>query len=174
MTDPLRENVRIDKGLRRPRNKLKPISPQADLGTWKIPDNLDPDEVLAEYLAAATTSSIAARYGLSRKALVGWLRDKRPAAWKRVQVIRDLADKEDGRDGIAGAPDALSLARARELLKSGQWDLERLDSANYGPKQEVVHTLQPVFIINTAALPQANTIIDVEPDAQQQVENKEK
>ena len=33
------------------------------------------------------------------------------------------------------------LARARELRRASEWDLERLDSANYGPKQEV--TISP-------------------------------
>ena len=56
MTDPLRENIRIDKGVKRPRlgttYKHKPVSPKADLGTWKIPEGLDP---------AAFTSGAAPR-----------------------------------------------------------------------------------------------------------------
>ena len=137
MTDPLRENIRIDKGVKRPRYKHKPVSPKADLGTWKIPEGLDPDEVLVEYLAAATTSSIAQRYGLSRKALVGWLREKRPEQWKRVQVLRALVQKEDSEEGLEIAPDALSLARAREVLKASQFSLERLDPQTWGQSQQV-------------------------------------
>ena len=137
MADSLLENVRIDKGVKRPRNKHKPVTPKADLGTWKMPEGLDPDEICAEYLASATTSSIAARYGVSRKAMVGWLREVRPELWKRVQVLRALIRKEDGDEQIEVANDALSLARAREMLRSAQFDLERLDSSHWGQKQEV-------------------------------------
>ena len=45
--------------------------------------------------------------------------------------------KEDGNEGLETAADALTLARARELVKSAQWDLERLDSSTFGQKQEV-------------------------------------
>ena len=139
MADPLRENIRIDKGVKRPRYKHKPPKyPRlADRGTWKIPETLDPDEVLAEYLAAVTTSSIAARYNVSRKALVGWLREKRPEQWKRVQVLRALIRKEDSEEGLEVANDSLSLARARELLKASQFDLERLDPSTWGQSQQV-------------------------------------
>jgi transposase len=141
MTEALRENTRIDKGLKRgPRNKHKPRSDVADLGTWQIPAGLNPDEVLQEYLAAHKTSQIAKQYGLSRKALVRWLRQERPKEWKQVQIIRALTKKEDADEGIQDANDALSLARARELLKSGQWDLERLDD-EYSVKQEVALTV---------------------------------
>ena len=143
-------HIRIDEGIKRgPKRKYqhKPKSPIADLGTWKIPADLDPDEVCAEYLAAASTSSIAARYGLSRKALVAWLREVRPDAWKRVQVLRALIRKEDADESLENASDALSLARARELLRSGQWDLERLDSSNYGQQiQQVIEINHHVLV----------------------------
>lgn len=38
---------------------------------------------------------------------------------------------------MQGASDALSLARAREQLRSAQWDLERVFSRIFGPKQEL-------------------------------------
>jgi hypothetical protein len=132
------ENVRIDKGVKRgPKNKHKlPTRPQ-DRGTWVIPAELKPDEVLDRYLTEQSTSQIAASYGLSRKAMVAWLKEKAPEQWKRVQVLRALMRKEDGDEGLEVASDALSLARARELLRSAQWDLERLDSNIYGQKQHV-------------------------------------
>lgn len=134
------EHQRIDEGVKRgPRYKHKPPkrSPKADLGTWVIPVDLSPDTVIERYLTESTTSQIAAQYGLSRKALVRWLRQTKPQEWKQVQIIRALCRTEDAEEGIDGACDALSLARAREQLRAGQWTLERLDSANYGPKQEV-------------------------------------
>ena len=133
-------HIRIDEGIKRgPRKtyKHRRRSPKADLGSWSIPEGLDPQEVINRYLTEETTSQVATQYGLSRKALVKWLREVAPDQWKQVQVIRALCRKDDGDEGIEGACDALSLACAREQLKSGQWDLERLDSSNYGPKQEL-------------------------------------
>ena len=180
MSDSLRENVRVDKGVPRgPRNKHRPVSPKGDLGSWKIPEGLNPDEICVEYLAASTTSQIASRYGLSRKALTGWLREVRPDQWKRVQILRALIRKEDADDGLEVAPDALSLARARELLRSAQWDLERLDSSSFGQKQEVQVNVDHNHEISQAletrisdlilkirdTVQQPNNIIDIEPDS---------
>ena len=131
-------HVRIDEGIKRPRRKPGELSRRPeDLGSWKIPSDLNPDEVIDRYLVAETTTKIARQYGLSRRALVAWLRDVRPEEWKRVQIIRALIKKEDSETGLETAPDALSLARARECLRSAQFDLERLDSRNWGQKQEV-------------------------------------
>jgi len=102
-----------------------------------IPKDLNPLEVLERYLTEETTSQIAQGYGVSRKALVGWLREAVPEQWKRVQIIRALARKDDGNDGFETAEDALSLARSREMVKSAQFDLAALDSTTWGPKSEV-------------------------------------
>jgi hypothetical protein len=130
-------HLRIDEGIKRPRYAHKPPAKRKDTATGTIPPDLDPDAVLDRYLTEATTSQIAASYGVSRKTLVRWLVNERPEAWKKVQVIRALCRKEDADEGIETACDALSLARAREQLRSGQWDLERLDSGNYGQKQQL-------------------------------------
>lgn len=136
---------RIDKGIKRgPRIRNgKPTNPSdpADLGTWQIPANLDPDEVLQRYLTDSTTSQIAKQYGLSRKALTSWLRKQRPAQWRQAQILRALCTKEDAETGLATAPDALSLARARELLRAGQWELQCLDP-DYQPKPQFIPQIQ--------------------------------
>ena len=152
------DHIRIDDGIKRgPRLRNgRPTMPSnpADLGTGIIPANLDPDEVLRQYLTVPTTSKLANSYGVSRKALVGWLREQRPAEWKQAQILRALCMKEDSETGLAVAPDALSLARARELLRAGQWDLERLD-ADYRPKQEVTTVVQPILNIQVNVMPVA-------------------
>ena len=133
-------HVRIDEGIKRgprkPQDKPR-RSPKPDLGTWVIPEGLTPQTVLERYWTEESTSQIAGQYGLSRKALVRWLREQCPIEWKQVQIARALCRKDDGDEGLEVACDALSLARAREQLKSAQWDLERLDHTNYGMKQEV-------------------------------------
>lgn len=153
---------RIDDGVKRgPRNLRRSTprrrKPNGQISTL-IPPDLDPLTVLDQYLTEQTTSQIAQSYGMSRKTLVGWLRDIVPTQWTRVQILRALCRKEDADEELENAPDALSLARAREMLRSGQWDLERLDARNYGSKQEVTHTgPAPVFQVNVINRP----IIDV-------------
>ena len=131
---------RIDRGVKRgprkPQNAPRHAR-TADLGSWVIPQDLNPHDVIQRFLTEATTSHIAAEYGLSRKALVKWLRSTLPNEWKEAQVLRALCRKEDGDEGLDSPPDALSLACAREKVKSAQWDLERLDHTNYGQKQEL-------------------------------------
>ena len=149
-------NKRIDAGIKRgprgPRTGRRPLraglptnpSDPRDLGTWKIPANLDPDHVLDQYLAAETTGDIASQFGLSRKALVKWLRQVRPTQWKEVQLIRAHVRLDDGEDGIEVSLDALSLARAREQVKAAQFRLQSLDP-DYQPKQSItVHPGAPV------------------------------
>src|SRR3990167_8930683 len=148
---------RIDKGVERgPRNKHRPPAKKGETGHPSIPEGLDPQAVLDRYLTESTTSQIAQEFGISRKTLIRWIRDVAPDQWKKVQVVRALCRKDDGDEGIEAACDALSLARAREQLKSGQWDLERLDRQNYGVKQEVTHTLKPEF--NVILKPQERVI----------------
>ena len=127
-----RKNSRVARG-------LTPKPRPEDRGTWQIPANLNPDEVIAKYLTEATTSQIAASYGLSRRALVKWLRQERPNEWKEAQLIRAHVRLEDGEDGLDGSADALSLARAREQAKAAQWRLQALDN-DYHPKQELTIT----------------------------------
>jgi hypothetical protein len=85
---------------------------------------------------------------------------------------------------VQTASDPLSLARARESLRSAQWELERLFSRLYGQKQEVTHNLpqgplvtivlaQPQVIHNGAAqLTQNSTGITVEGESSQVDESK--
>jgi hypothetical protein len=140
------ENVRIDKGIKRgPKNKRLsvPRRRNPETGTVQgIPADLNPKVVLEEYLEAQTTSQIAKKYGVKRKTLVQWLRAAMPNEWKQVQLVRAEIRKEDGNDQIEVARDALALARAREMIKSAQWDLERMDATTYGlqTKVTVEHT----------------------------------
>lgn len=149
---------RIDKGVKRPKIRNGQVtlpSHQADLGSWEIPADLDPDVVLRQYLTEATTGQIARQYGISRKALTQWLRTVRKAAWRNAQIVRALAIKEDSENGLAIAPDALSLARARELLRSAQFDLQALDD-DFRPKQDVQHS-------GAVAGPMLNIVLSVAP-----------
>jgi len=157
-------HTRIDQGVTRgARNQhnTQPIKAPEDTGVWHVPPGVDPDEVIQRYMSEATTAQIAKSYGCTRKALTRWLRQQRPDAWRAAQALRALCLKEDSEDALMGACDALSLARARELLRAGQWDLERLD-ADYRPKQEVTTVVQPVLNIQVNVMP-ATVAIDATP-----------
>lgn len=156
-------HVRIDEGIKRgprkPQNKLR-RSPKADLGAWVIPADLDPNVVLDRYLTEATTSQIAAQYGLSRKALVRWLRATKPKEWKDIQLIRAHVHLEDGEEGIDRAEDessAISLACARERIKAAQFRLQAIDP-DYQPKQQV--TVTNVVHIDHALEGRASALLD--------------
>ena len=136
-------HVRIDEGIprgRRPMKAGKPTKPShpADCGTWKIPEGLDPQEVIRQYLTESKTSGIARQYGLSRHALTDWLLQTVPEDWKKAQRIRALVMKDDGQEKIYSARDALSLARAREITRSAQFDLQALDP-DYRPQQAQIN-----------------------------------
>jgi len=148
-------HIRIDEGIKRgPKKRYKHRPPIArdDSGRFldAVPPELNPDEVLQLYLNKPKTSQIAKEVGIRRPTLIRWLREQRPEQWKLVQVIRALTKKEDGDEGIEDANDALMLARARELVKSAQWDLERLDSGNYGQKQELTVQVNHRLIVKDA------------------------
>lgn len=162
---PTVEHQRIDEGVKRGARHPHKRPAKRPEHNGSIPADLNPDAVLERYLTESTTSQIAYEYGVNRKTLVGWLLEHRPLQWKRVQVIRAMCRKDDGNEGIEVSCDAFSLARAREMVRSGQWDLERLDASNYGPKQEVTHTgAVPVFVVNAPMC----RVIDAEPVAEPQ------
>jgi transposase len=153
-------HVRIDEGIKRgpkKQGKIRPRRVNSQTGLAEaIPPGLDPKYVLDLYLQNPTTSGIAQKLGVRRSTLTLWLRKTCPEDWKNVQICKALMRKEDADEGLETAADALELARAREMLRSGQWDLERLDAANYGQKQEVTHqNAQPVLVITVAGQPPA-------------------
>lgn len=136
--------TRIDKGVKRgpkstgagvPRTSVKRRR-NAQGVVQAIPPDLDPKEVLQRYLTEETTSQIAQSYGVSRKSMTAWLRKVAIEEWRAVQVIRAHDKKDEGNDQLEGAQDALSLARAREIIRSAQWELQALDK-DYQPKQQV-------------------------------------
>lgn len=92
----------------------------------------EPLTILRRYLSDESTKDIAASYGVTRQALGQFLLKHAEQDWKDAQVARALARKEQAEDMIESAGDALSLARARELLRAAQWDLERVCRRIYG------------------------------------------
>ena len=67
--------------------------------------------------------------------------------WKDAQIARSLAKLESSKTDLDNAQDPLSLARAREHIRASQWELERLLNRIFGQKQEITHTVIPVFSV---------------------------
>ena len=94
--------------------------------------SVDPKHILARVLALESTTDIANSYGVSRPTLNLFLLATAEQEWKDAQLVRALERKESAEQQLECAQDALTLARGRELLKSAQWDLERVCRRIYG------------------------------------------
>lgn len=135
-------HVRIDEGIKRGK-RIRPLP--APRRQSVIPAcnsklaNLDVTRVIQQYLEDKTTAQIAKKWGVHRSGLHQWLLRNCEEQWREAQIARALSQYEEAKDALRVAPDALSLARARESVRSAQWELERLFSRLYGQKQEITH-----------------------------------
>jgi len=85
------------------------------------------------------TEDIAKEHGVTRQRLNQILLEHAQEEWKAAQVTRALTKKETAEEALEMAADGLSLARAREQLKSAQWDLERVFRRVYGEDKAAIH-----------------------------------
>jgi hypothetical protein len=95
------------------------------------------DEVLARYLHGEQVAAMAPEFNTSDVTLYALLLRDHEQEWKDAQIARALARLEKNQTAIEFAADPLSLARARELVRSAQWELERILSRIFGQKSEV-------------------------------------
>jgi hypothetical protein len=155
-------HLRIDEGIKRgPKNQRTSVKRRRDPDSGivqAIPPDLDPKEILEQYLTENTTSQIAKNYGIRRKSLVAWLRKVAPEEWKAVQIVRAHDRKEKGNEEIEDANDALSLARAREMVRSAQWELTSLDE-DYQPKQAISIKTEPLSQVDAELLGSAQELL---------------
>lgn len=94
--------------------------------------NIKASDILDRYLNDETSPQIAASLGVTKAALSYWLIKHAETEWKDAQVVKAIRRKESAEEMMETANNALDLARARELLKSAQWDLERVCRRIYG------------------------------------------
>jgi hypothetical protein len=107
----------------------------------------NPMVILQRYLSDESTSVIASDYGVTRQALGQFLLKHAEEEWKEAQVARAIARKEKAEDDLETAADPLALAKARELLKAAQWDLERVCRRIYGEERAQVNVIAPILNI---------------------------
>lgn len=131
MSEPIAKHSRMPRKMK-PQTELTALAKMpAKYAQHKLA-GVDPQKILARYLSTETTVQIAADYGATREALVQYLLKHAEDDWKEAQVVRAIGRKEAAEDALAIADDPMKLARARELLKSAQWDLERVCRRIYG------------------------------------------
>jgi hypothetical protein len=134
-------------------NKQGQIAPLKDV---------DPKDVLARYLAEETGAQIAKSLGVTRAALSYFMLKHAEAEWKDAQVVKAMKRKEDAEDLLETASNPLDLARARELLRAAQWDLERVCRRIYG--QDSVPNAGAGVQININLRRSNGDIVDVSPE----------
>lgn len=110
--------------------------------------DVDPNAVLNRYLAGETSTEIAATFDVTKQALSYWLINKAETEWKSVQLVKALTRKEQADQIIETAANPLDLARGREMLRSAQWDLERVCRRIYGQDQPPAGAAQVAIQIN--------------------------
>lgn len=98
---------------------------------------IDPQDILDRYLAEEKTADIAASLGVTFSGLSHWLIEHAEGEWKSAQLVLALKRKMEADELIDSAPNALELTRAREKLKSAQWDLEKVCRRIYGQDQPI-------------------------------------
>ena len=94
--------------------------------------HVKPEDILQRYLAEETSTQIAKTLGVTRAALSYFMLKHAEEQWKDAQIIKAVRRKDEAEELMERADNALDLARARELLKSAQWDLERVCRRIYG------------------------------------------
>lgn len=136
MTETLLKHSRMP---RKVDGEVRPVKARKSLVNTRLSAlrEADPLKILERYLSDESTETIAKSYGVTRQSLGQFLLRNAEEDWKEAQVARAIARKEQAEDEINSAADALELAKAREKLKSAQWDLERVCRRIYGQDHNI-------------------------------------
>lgn len=116
------------------------------------------EDAVARILKGQALADIAAIHGIGRSTLSLWL-----ANMEGYDTIRALwidAQLTEADEMLREAPDALELARARELLRSAQWKAERRDQ-RYRQQQVVQQDTTITVVLDPGAgrtYPQAERV----------------
>lgn len=89
-------------------------------------------DALARYMQGEEIKTVAESYGVSNKTIYAALLEHAEDEWKKAQTATALAAYEDAVEQIGKSQTILELARARDLTKTMQWQLERVCRRIYG------------------------------------------
>lgn len=121
-------------------------------------------DVLTRYINGEQVAQMAPDYGVSDVTIYALLLREHETEWKEIQRARALARLERAQDKVEKAPDALSLARAREEVRSAQWELERLLRRIYGQDHQANESGRVSITLNIGAKP-LDVVGELVPDA---------
>ena len=93
------------------------------------------DEILEKYRAGQQIKDLAPTYGLSHTTVYELLLRTREEEYRAAQSARSLARLETARYDLEKAADPIQINRAEKLIKTYQWDLERLARRLYGQSE---------------------------------------
>lgn len=149
MSEPMMKHSRL------PRKQAGPPAAPKALTVSKRPmSHLTPErraeiaaQVLDRYIAGEQVAEMAEEYETSDVTLYALLLREHESDWKDIQEARALARLERSQHALRTAPDALSLARSREEVRSAQWELERLCRRLYGEDKQQAVIVAPVLNI---------------------------
>lgn len=100
---------------------------------------VNPQAVVERYIAGETIMEMATQYGVSDVALYAFLLRHVPTEWLAAQRAWAFAKKERGESGLYNPEDPLQLSADRELVRAGQWDLERVMRKEYGRDEQNIN-----------------------------------
>ena len=122
--------------------------------------DVDPKDILERFLAEESGEQIARSYGVTRAALSLFMLKHAEQDWKDAQLTKAIVRKEKAEDLMDRADNPLDLTRAREQLRSAQWELERVCRRIYG--QDVPQLSQAVQININLRRESATNAVDAE------------
>ena len=99
----------------------------------------NPHAILARYIGGEKIREIAKEYGVSRVAMYSFLMRNVHAEWIEAQRGRAIANKEMYEEDLEESTNPIEIAKARELLRAAQWDLERVDRKTYGRDEQTIN-----------------------------------
>lgn len=130
MSEAIQKHSRMPR--RYTRRTLRKREQQALMGGMGNLDGVDAKGLLELYASGHKVRELAKQYGVQPITIYQFFLRNVPEDWLAAQKARAIAMKEGGEDGLDDAADPLEVAKAREKLRAGQWDLERVDRKNYG------------------------------------------
>lgn len=99
--------------------------------------NVDHELVLSRLRGGETPAQLGKSLGISHQAVYEWLLKNYPEDWAAISASKALARLEIAEAGMDEAEDQVSISKARESHRMGQWTLEKVARRMYGdPKHE--------------------------------------
>jgi hypothetical protein len=136
VSDPLLKHSRMPRKLSR--MTLRRREQQAIGGVHSLSE-VDPKGVVQRYIAGEKMKTMAEQYGVSDIALYAFVLRHCKDDWLAAQSAKAFAMKERGQDGLENPENPLQLSGDRELVRAGQWDLERVMRKEYGRDEQNIN-----------------------------------